>query len=294
MDNKDKIILEHLFHNARLTTKELARVTNITQPAAYKRLKNLESEGYISRYDSIINWQAFSFIKTVYFCNELELRLVINQKCCFGIQETIGEYKYLVWCFFKNKEMQKVFEKMLPKKEYFKIELKTANLYGSEIFNLPLKVKNSEVTFRQQKISAKDVKILKALGEGGARKTLKELSDETCLPLDVVWQRKKNLIKNGYFMRFIAQPGNVELGLTVTYVFLRTIKDVLEIPKKCIVLFKTASGLGAGFISSNHKDYLDSLDSFFSQIRDENTEPIILTVKKDVLLNRYPFEFLIE
>ncbi len=55
LDEKDKIIFEHLIHDCRTTTTYLSKVTNLTQPTIVYRIQNLEKEGYISKYDVILN-----------------------------------------------------------------------------------------------------------------------------------------------------------------------------------------------------------------------------------------------
>jgi Lrp/AsnC family transcriptional regulator, leucine-responsive regulatory protein len=58
MDSLDKIdikILKALQQNAKLTTKELADIANLSTSPTFDRLKRLEREGYIDKYVAVLN-----------------------------------------------------------------------------------------------------------------------------------------------------------------------------------------------------------------------------------------------
>src|SRR3989344_5477647 len=115
LDEKNKIIFEHLLVNARTQISDLARILKITKPAVMKRIRFLEEQEYIMRYDAIINWQKLPFIKKTYFVkventNQFE-KQIIAQKSVLSLIQLSGLYNYQVWCFFKNKNQEKEFEK---------------------------------------------------------------------------------------------------------------------------------------------------------------------------------------
>ena len=104
-----------------------------------------------------------------------------------------------------------------------------------------------------------------SLSEGGARKSLKEISEETGLNIDQVWYHKKRLIKGGYFEHFIVQPGIERFFLTVTTLFIKTSKKVrLDRLPRVFNHFDTKNGVGCVFMSKNMNDYLDTLDKIYS------------------------------
>ncbi|HMI01323.1 MAG TPA: Lrp/AsnC family transcriptional regulator [Pedobacter sp.] len=55
IDEIDKIILKNLQQNAKITTKELASILNLSISPVYERIKRLESHNYIKRYVAILN-----------------------------------------------------------------------------------------------------------------------------------------------------------------------------------------------------------------------------------------------
>jgi len=55
LDNVDKAILKHLQINAKITTKELASLLNLTISPIYERIKRLETLNYIQQYVAILN-----------------------------------------------------------------------------------------------------------------------------------------------------------------------------------------------------------------------------------------------
>ena len=67
LDEKNKVLFEHLLAYARFSIKDLAKVLDVSKATVIKRIKFLEENKYISRYDAIINWQKLPFIKKVYF-----------------------------------------------------------------------------------------------------------------------------------------------------------------------------------------------------------------------------------
>lgn len=55
IDNKDKIILNALQENSRLTISELGALVNLSVSGVQKRLKKLEDQDYIETYAAILN-----------------------------------------------------------------------------------------------------------------------------------------------------------------------------------------------------------------------------------------------
>src|SRR3989344_2867482 len=128
LDEKNKILFEHLLAHARFSVKDLARILHVSKPAVVKRLRFLEEQKYILRYDAIINWQKMPFIKKVYFVKiekdkEAFEKGMIAQQPVFSLISLTGLYSYQVWCFFKSRKEELEFEKKLSANEFRSIEI---------------------------------------------------------------------------------------------------------------------------------------------------------------------------
>lgn len=295
LDQKDQRILEHLFQDARLTTKDLAKLAGITQPAAHKRLKRLEREKYIERYDAIVNYQLIPLTKKAYLCNlhTTEINHIKKQKECVMLLESIGPYTHHLVCWFKNVTQQRSFEKFLPKKRK-ECELTTVFTKGPSLFDLPLQRNRPTYTDKKLELTKADVAIIKAISEGGARKTLLELSNQTGLSIDIIHYRKKRLIQHGYFSYFVAQPGFGALHLTVSYLYITTNKQTFANTARSPLYATTNNGIMIAFLSKDIDDFHKTLDKIYQHYQHDMTESILLTNKNYILLNRYPYEFLIK
>jgi DNA-binding Lrp family transcriptional regulator len=64
-----------------------------------------------------------------------------------------------------------------------------------------------------------DVRLLSHMITGGARKTILDLANELNTTCSVIKYRKKRLIQNGYFLYFIAQPGEAFKSLKISISF---------------------------------------------------------------------------
>lgn len=295
LDYKDKLILEHLFQDGRLTTKKLAQLAGITQPAAYHRLRRLEEEKFIDRYDAIVNYQLVNLTKKSYLCNLDNQKVSKIKKLpeCVLLLKCIGVYTHHLTCWFKTKTQQKNFEKLLPKnrEEY---ELQKVFTKGPSLFDIPLKHQFKQYPEKQLKLTKEDVAIIKAVCEGGARKTLMELSNKTGLSIDVIHYRKKRLTNNGYFSYFIAQPGFGKMHLTVSYIYIKTGKKKIPLIPRSPLAAITNDGVMIAFLSKDLDDFSKTADKIFSFYRKEIKQSQVIINKGYLVLNRYPFEYLLQ
>lgn len=55
LDATDLLILRTLQQDSRLTTKEVAKLVNLSTTPVFERIKRLEREGYIKRYIAVLN-----------------------------------------------------------------------------------------------------------------------------------------------------------------------------------------------------------------------------------------------
>jgi len=57
MDCVDMEIIKLLEQNGRISHEELAKTLHLSRPAIHKRVENLEKEGIITGYRTLINWR---------------------------------------------------------------------------------------------------------------------------------------------------------------------------------------------------------------------------------------------
>lgn len=67
-DQIDLILLKQLQRNARITIKELANLTNLSNTPVHERIKKLEKNGYISKQVALLNRNLLGK-KLIVFCN---------------------------------------------------------------------------------------------------------------------------------------------------------------------------------------------------------------------------------
>jgi len=61
LDERDRLLLQLLQENSRMSNAELARQLQLTAPGLQKRLKKLEDNGFIDRYVTLVNREALGF-----------------------------------------------------------------------------------------------------------------------------------------------------------------------------------------------------------------------------------------
>jgi DNA-binding Lrp family transcriptional regulator len=61
LDGIDRLLLQHLQNDARISNVELARRVNLSPPGLQKRLRKLEEIGVIERYVTLVNREAVGF-----------------------------------------------------------------------------------------------------------------------------------------------------------------------------------------------------------------------------------------
>ncbi|MFT4312260.1 MAG: Lrp/AsnC family transcriptional regulator [Candidatus Woesearchaeota archaeon] len=295
LDQKDQIILEALFQDATITSKELAKLAKITQPAAFNRVKKLEQEGYIWRYDAVLNWNLIPLHKKQYFCDlsSTQIELLSKQTFVLALFETIGVYTHTVWCFFQNEDQAKQFETLIPQKRkeviIQKVHAKSLSLFDLQ---LPQRKQPKEQPYT---LTKEDIQIFQALAQGGAKKSVMDLYKETGLSIDVIRYRKDKMIQNKLILYFLAQPGVEKLHLTVSYLYIQT-QTRMDLSKinRVVFYFDYDGGQGIGFFSKDLQDYLHVI-SQVKQLYGESIEDFfVFTNGKYHVLNRYPLELVLE
>jgi DNA-binding Lrp family transcriptional regulator len=58
LDEKDRVLLQHLQEDARITNTELARRVDLSPPGLQKRIRKLEESGVIDSYVTLVDHEA--------------------------------------------------------------------------------------------------------------------------------------------------------------------------------------------------------------------------------------------
>ncbi|MFT4313345.1 MAG: Lrp/AsnC family transcriptional regulator [Candidatus Woesearchaeota archaeon] len=295
LNPKDQIILEALFQDATTTTKELAKLAKVTQPAAYNRVKKLEQEGYIQRYDTIVNWNLIPLRKKQYFCDlsDEQIESVQKQEFVLALFETIGEFSHSVWCFFQTEEQETEFEKLLPPKRK-KVTIQTVHAKPLSLFDLQLPIKK-QVAEKPYTLTQEDIIIFECLAQGGAKKSVMDIYKETGLSVDVIRYRKQKMIQNRFILYFLAQPGIEKMHLTFFYIYITTkVKADLSKINRAVFYFDWDEGQGVGFIAKNLDDYLSVITQIKKIYAEHIEDFFVLTNSKYYVLNRYPLQLVLK
>ncbi len=308
LDYENKVIFEHLLANARFSLKDLARLLKISKPAVIKRLKFLEENGYILRYDAIINWQKLLFIKKVYFIKtsnnikEFE-KIMISQNCVFSLIFVSGLYNYQVWCFIKTKKQQLEFEKLINNLYYLDININKLIFPRVTFFDVLQQLPLPKIQDRILKISKIDVAIMKYMAQGHGRDSFYEMSKVLRLPYDSVHYHGKNIINSGYFIAIVAQPGTSKFTLQTTSLLIKcknkeSVQELYKRLQNSSHVMSDAIGkentILVHFLSQTHVEYRDTLYKLLSLIPKEDIKDLLISHWDKVILNnRYPLEYLL-
>ena len=112
LDKLDKIILQELQHNARISNTDLARCIGLSPSATLTRVKRLEAQKYIQQYTTRINRQLIGYDLLCFVSVSLE-RHQVSQVTSFhdAIQDMpevlechhlTGDHDYLLKVVAKN------------------------------------------------------------------------------------------------------------------------------------------------------------------------------------------------
>ncbi len=296
---KDKIIFENLFYDARISTHKLAKIVKMKQPSVHARIKKLEKEGFISRYDCLINPDTLPLIYKMYYTSlsKEHIQKIIKMPICFGLQEIFGEYTHQIFCFFKNKKQIKTFEKQLPKKIIIQL-LTHSHKLGGTIFDTEIQPEKQPIKKNKKIILDKtDIKLLHKMILGGARKTIVELAAELNKTCAVIKYRKKRLINNNYFLYFVAQPGEAFKSIKISYhVFSLdeniNIKKITLLPR-CIIAYSGEKTLTVIQLSFSFNDYLKHSNILFRKLEPNTKNLQTFFINKPIILNRLSEKLLI-
>lgn len=297
LTEKDKIIFENLFYDARMSTHKLAKILKMKQPSVHARIKKLEEKGFISRYDSLINPDSIYLIYKMYYTSlsKEQVQKIIKMPVCFGLQEIFGEYTHQIFCFFKNKKQAKSFEKELPKKRITQL-LTDSHRLGGTIFDVKRQPNDYPEKGNKIKLDKIDIKLLHSMILGGARKTIVEFADKLNTTCAVIKYRKKRLIENNYFLYFIVQPGEAFKSIKIAYHIFSLnknvdIKEITNLPR-CTIAYSGEKTLTVIQLSFSFNDYLKHSNNLFRKLEQNTKNLKTFFVDKPIVLNRLSEELL--
>ena len=114
LDEIDRLILQALQENGRISNADLARQTNLSPPAIHARLRRLEQQGFIQRYVALVDresvgYDMLCFINVAIQAHQPEaiakfrdaLRQMPEVLECHHVT---GEYDYLLKVVIRNRK----------------------------------------------------------------------------------------------------------------------------------------------------------------------------------------------
>ncbi len=306
IDDKSKVLFEYLLADARISVKMLAKIIHSSEATVINRIKKLEKEGFISRYDAVINWQKIPFIKKVYFvkidANNKEFeKSIINQKEVFSLIRLDGLYNYQVWCFFRTKKQLKEFNRLIKKYQYQEIEINELVFPKVTFFDVELNIPVKNIKKITLKLGKIDITIMKYMAQGHGRDSLYEISKIIKIPYDSVHYHGKKLLNSDYFSAIIAQVGTNKFTLQITSLLLEcSNKTNSEIMYNSLKQVRRVQSDAIGkenkilvhFLSQTHTEYRETLSKIMSIIPRTRIRNLLISYWKDVIINnRYPLEY---
>ena len=298
MNHNDKLIYENLFYDARVSTRQLAQFIGIKQPSIQARIKKLEEEKFIRKYDALPRLECLPFIHKIYYCSltDSQIETLIKQPSCTTIQETFNSYSHQVFFYFKDEKELKQVEKLLPQKR-----VETTNTHSHRLNGTLFDVKQMPMNYKKPKrisLDDIDIQLYIKLINGNVRTPITQLAKELDVSATILKYRKKRLIENGYFLYFVAQPGDAFSSMKITYhVF--TLSENIHIEKihampRMIGAQSGEKTLTVMQLSLSFEDYLKYSKLLFEKLEPITQEVQTFFIDKPIILNRFSREMFIE
>jgi len=102
LDHTDRRILQHLQENGRLMNLELANAVNLSASPCLRRVKRLESEGYIQRYAAIVDPEKMGLDVTAFTRVTLEKHNIAQLD---SFQEAVAAWPEVMECYLMTGEI---------------------------------------------------------------------------------------------------------------------------------------------------------------------------------------------
>lgn len=242
LDYKDKRILFELDTNSRQSYQQIARKVKLSKDAVFYRIKNLEKEGIIQKYQTIIDvgkvgytsYRIFFKLRNVTTSNEEEIiQFLKQQKCIVWIASVEGYWDINTWMLIKNvAELEAFWQECILKYQNYieetKLSIFTDITYFSRGYFLSNTVNKSATQFvtipTETKVDAKDKKILQILNLH-ARTPIVDISKKVKLSPKQIVQRIRNLEKKRVIVGYRVLFNLTKLGYTHYHLCIKT-KDL--------------------------------------------------------------------
>ena len=95
LDKKDKLIVERLQRNGRISMSDLAQEVNLSDTPCLRRVKKLEQAGVIEGYQATLNRQAFNLNVLVYAFVRLSAN---SDKLATQFEQTVTSLEQVLEC----------------------------------------------------------------------------------------------------------------------------------------------------------------------------------------------------
>ena len=131
ISEKDKKIIKHLRHNARMKLTDLSKKIDVPVTTLYSKLKNFEKQ-LIKKHTCLIDYNQLGYYKNIYLvmkANEkkTELRDFLHQHSCVNSLYRVNYgFDFLVECIFKDEKEVTDFLELLQ--EDFRPEVQMLNI----------------------------------------------------------------------------------------------------------------------------------------------------------------------
>ncbi len=116
LDNIDLMILRNLQQNARLTTKELATIVNLSTTPVFERLKRLERDGFIKKYVAILDADKLGQGFIVFCCVKLKQ---MNKEIATNFVGVIKDIPQVTECYNVSGEFDYMLKIHAPDMKYY-------------------------------------------------------------------------------------------------------------------------------------------------------------------------------
>ena len=301
LDEKDKLILEYLMNDCRITTTKLAKLTKLSQPSIVYRIKKLEDENYILKYDALIDFDKMPIPMYQFYIripNDFKKEFenwCIQNKNIMSLIKFISKYNYGITSLLNDKELLNL-EKYLKKNNiaYEKHKVHKNIYMPFSIYNLLPPAQLNLKTTPGYKLDDTDIRIIEYLVDSGAKDSVKQIAQKTKLSVELITYRLKKLKKYQYFRLFLAQPNPEKFHITYSALYIKT-KNITteELANKIHSINKT-SILGemdnntyfATTIMTDIKDYKQTLNQIYEILGDNLLELNDMMINGWVFINR--------
>lgn len=215
LDNVDYRIIDCLYHDSRMSIKEIAKKCLITRQQAEYRIKKFEDKGFVKKHLTLFNYKALGFNETV----GIKLKVVENSKKniiekllkiknYFSLFSCVGNWNISGTFIFRDKkQFEKVFYDFLDENQdeiinYEIIFTSFLEFYPMKFlnnFNIKESYEWSEYSKGDFILSKKDIMLLRKLAENGRAKLI-DISKKIGMGSDLILYKMRKFQKEGLIL----------------------------------------------------------------------------------------------